>query len=164
MVNADGIGQPANAPGQEARILDWLFNEGGLTQLQALQHLAVARLAAMVYRLKGRGHSIRTELVEVPTRYGPAKVACYHLVHLAPLADYVPPDSWPMRREYLHPIDKGEQQPDLFNLPPPFQCACCCDTGKLRHAAGTYPCPAVGCQARGAAERRGEFCSPARPA
>lgn len=84
MVGADGIGAPANAPGQEQRILEWLLTEpGGLTQLQALQHLAVARLAAMVHRLKGRGHNIRTELVEVPTRYGAATVAQYHLVHLA---------------------------------------------------------------------------------
>lgn len=105
---ADGIGSPANAPGQEQRILDWLHNEpGGLTQLQALQHLAVARLAAMVYRLKGRGHVIRTELIEVGTRYGPAKVAQYHLVHLAPLRDYVPPPEWRYRPEYVHPDDRG---------------------------------------------------------
>lgn len=111
MVGPDGIGAPANAPGQEQRILDWLLTEpGGLTQLQALQHLAVARLAAMVYRLKGRGHNIRTELVETPTRYGPATVAQYHLVHLAPRA-LVP---WPKGFDagtawaFMHPDDRRE--------------------------------------------------------
>lgn len=91
--------------------MDWLLTEpGGLTQLQALQHLAVARLAAMVHRLKGRGHVIRTELVEVATRYGPAKVARYHLVHLAPRAV----EPWPGNFDaatcwaFMHPDDRRE--------------------------------------------------------
>lgn len=151
MVNADGIGQPANAPGQEARILSWLITEpGGLTQLQALQHLAVARLAAMVYRLKGRGHNIRTELVDVDTRYGPAKVARYHLVHVAkgfnvasigvPVVDVV----------YLHPDDRPRssprEQPDLFRRPT-YRCAVCCDRGLLNDGVGLVPCWADGCEA-----------------
>ena len=75
------ITQPHGAPDQKARVLDWLRTEpGGLTQLQALQHLAVARLAAVIYRLReDDGHVITTELVEMPTRYGPAQVARYHL-------------------------------------------------------------------------------------
>lgn len=110
MVTGDGIGQPANAPGQEARILAWLLTEpGGLTQLQALSELAVQRLAAMVHRLKGRGHVIRTDLVPVQTRYGEAIVARYHLVHLAP-RDQVP---WPEGFDaatawaFMHPQDRG---------------------------------------------------------
>ena len=119
MVTGDGIGQPANAPGQEQRILVWLLTEpGGLTQLQALQHLAVARLAAMVHRLKGRGHAIDTELVEVGTRYGPAKVARYRLVDLAPKAEQPHPPGIAVPNRYLHPRDRvqvGEQAPLFGN-------------------------------------------------
>jgi hypothetical protein len=180
MVNADGIGQPANAPGQEARILSWLITEtGGLTQLQALQHLAVARLAAMVYRLKGRGHSIRTELIEVPTRYGPAKVACYHLVHVAKGFNVASIGVPAVDVMLLHPDDRPEygyhyqaQLPligsggsplddaipgslRLNGRVPKYQCSVCCDQGKLRAGTGTgtVPCHAEGCRA-GAIERR----------
>lgn len=74
------VTQPTGAPDQKTRVVHWLRTEpGGLTQLQALQHLAVARLAAIVYRLRGDGFTITTELVEMPTRYGPAQVARYHL-------------------------------------------------------------------------------------
>lgn len=114
----DGIGQPANAPGQEQRILAWLLTEpGGLTQLEALQHLAVQRLAAMVYRLKGRGHVIETQLVETPTRYGPATVARYHLVYLAPKAEQPHPPGVAVPTRYLHPRDRPQppvEQPGLF--------------------------------------------------
>lgn len=72
--------QPAGAPDQKTRVLDWLrTHPDGLTQLQALGELAVARLAAVVLRLRADGHPITTELVELPTRYGPATVARYHL-------------------------------------------------------------------------------------
>lgn len=119
MVGADGIGAPANAPGQEQRILEWLLTEpGGLTQLQALQHLAVARLAAMVHRLKGRGHVIETELVEVGTRYGPAKVARYRLVYLAPKAAQAHPPGIVVPVRFLHPRDRpaarAAAQAELF--------------------------------------------------
>lgn len=82
------ITQPHGAPDQKARVLEWLrTEEGGLTQLQALQHLAVARLAAVIYRLReDDGHVITTELVEMPTRYGPAQVARYHLAPPRPAA------------------------------------------------------------------------------
>lgn len=107
-MNGDGIGQPANAPGQLERILFWLLTEpGGLTQLEALQHLAVARLAAMVYRLKERGHNIRTELVETETRYGPATVARYHLVHLASGFNAADIGVRTMLLEHLHPSDRA---------------------------------------------------------
>ena len=111
MVTGDGMGQPANAPGQEARILSWLLTEpGGLTQLEALQHLAVQRLAAMVHRLKGRGHVIRTDLVGVPTRYGEATVARYHLVHLAPRSLVPWPDDFDANTawRFMHPDDRRE--------------------------------------------------------
>lgn len=73
--------QPVGAPEQKARVLEWLQRHpDGLTQLQAFQELAVARLAAIVHRLRGDGHTITTELVEMPTRYGPAQVARYHLL------------------------------------------------------------------------------------
>lgn len=74
--------QPAGAPDQKTRVLEWLREHPeGLTQLDALQHLAVMRLAAVVLRLREDGHAITTELVEMPTRYGPATAARYHLAH-----------------------------------------------------------------------------------
>ena len=115
MVTGDGIGQPANAPGQEQRILAWLLTEpGGLTQLEALQHLAVQRLAAMVFRLKGRGHVIRTDLVALQTRYGEATVARYHLVHLAKGCNVASIGVPVVDVAQLHPDDRpqvGEQRP-----------------------------------------------------
>lgn len=160
MVGADGIGSPANAPGQEQRILAWLLTEtGGLTQLQALQHLAVQRLAAMVYRLKGRGHVIRTELVEFPTRYGPATAARYHLVHLAKGCNVASIGVPVVGVEFLHPDDRPRAMPreqqDLFRVPR-YQCTTCCDVGKLRQGTDTVPCPAVGCSARRRAEQVAE--------
>lgn len=163
MVTGDGIGQPANAPGQEARILAWLLTEpGGLTQLQALSELAVQRLAAMVHRLKGRGHNIRTELVTVPTRYGDAVVARYHLVHLAkgakPAACGLPADTL-VRLDHLHPDDRPSfaprEQPDLFRAPR-YRCATCCDMGRIRNGPGSVLCPATECAARDRLAQVGE--------
>ena len=74
--------QPHGAPGQKIRVLDYLREHPeGLTQLVALQVLAVSRLAAIVFRLKDDdGHNIVTDLVDMETRYGTAKVARYRLV------------------------------------------------------------------------------------
>ena len=159
---SDSIGSPANAPGQEQRILEWLLAEpGGLTQLQAFQHLAVQRLAAMVHRLKGRGHNIRTELVEMPTRYGPAIVAQYHLVHLAPRASEPLPAGLQARADQLHPLDRtpaGHQAGLFTDLEPPRAsgafCRTCNDTGTQATAGGgSMPCGNLECFERRYAAR-----------
>lgn len=139
MTAHDPMTQPAGAPDQKARVLEWLQSEPeGLTQLQALQHLAVARLAAIVHRLKGDGHAIVTELVEMPTRYGPAQVARYHLV---PKGGQV---CVTMVADQLEVAIEPQRVPQ-------YRCAVCCDQGKLRHGPDTEPCPAVGCLARASA-------------
>lgn len=130
---ADGITQPKGAPPQEHRILEALATRpDGLTQLEALQDLAVARLAAMVHRLKAKGHNIRTELIEVETRYGPATVARYHLVHVAKVCDYDCRTIHGLPGNFVHPGD----------------CACM-GTGKMmntsRGAIEAVPCPLIGC-------------------
>lgn len=144
MTDTPDLTQPHGAPDQKARVLEWLQSEpAGLTQLDALQHLAVARLAAIVYRLKhDDGHNIITELVEMPTRYGPAKVARYHLV---------PPGGGAV---YADGQLVGITPSLELRRIPQYRCAVCCDLGKVMDGQRgdgqpfAVPCPAVGCEAR----------------
>lgn len=64
---------------QETQVLARL-RRGPLTPLEALAELGVYRLAAVVYRLRGRGWPIETEELKTPCRGGrTARVARYHL-------------------------------------------------------------------------------------
>lgn len=71
---------------QHADVLDRL-RKGPLTPGEALSELGVMRLSAVIYDLKAEGHAITSELVEVPTRKGTARVARYTLTET--LADLV---------------------------------------------------------------------------
>ena len=51
---------------QKTAILDWLKREP-ITAIEALAHLRVMRLAARIDDLRNEGHSIRTEMIEVPS-------------------------------------------------------------------------------------------------
>lgn len=53
----------------------------GVTALDALQVLGVARMAARVYELVKAGHWIDTEMVRRGTRHGWANVALYRLIN-----------------------------------------------------------------------------------
>jgi hypothetical protein len=63
------IAPPPENPTQQDRVLALLRQAGpeGLTPLQALEHAQCFRLAAVVHRLKGEGHTIETAMVEVPS-------------------------------------------------------------------------------------------------
>jgi hypothetical protein len=52
---------------------------GGLTALDALRDFGCMRLGARVWELKRDGHRVESELVEVETRDGTARVARYRL-------------------------------------------------------------------------------------
>jgi hypothetical protein len=65
---------------QEQAILEWMRNKGPITPLEALQHCGCFRLGARIYDLKRKGYAISTEMVEVVTADGKARVARYKLV------------------------------------------------------------------------------------
>ena len=54
-------------------------NPQGITALDALKELGVARLAARINDLRDMGHWIETRMVEVPTRGGKARVAKHRI-------------------------------------------------------------------------------------
>lgn len=60
-------------PTQNQRILDYIEETGGITQLEALKELGVMRLASRISDLRKRGHRITSEMK--PSRTGTAKRA-----------------------------------------------------------------------------------------
>lgn len=57
-------------PTQNDRILDYMDEFGGITQLEALRDLGVMRLASRISDLNRRGYRIDSEMVQVKNRYG----------------------------------------------------------------------------------------------
>ena len=57
-------------PTQNERILDYIAENGSITQLEALTELGVMRLASRVSDLKRKGYNIVSENVTVKNRYG----------------------------------------------------------------------------------------------
>lgn len=57
-------------PTQNQRILDYMDEFGGITQLEALRDLGVMRLASRISDLNRRGFPIESEMVKVKNRYG----------------------------------------------------------------------------------------------
>lgn len=55
---------------QAQRVLDYMDKHGSITQLQALQEIAVMRLASRIADLKKQGYPITSEMVTVKNRYG----------------------------------------------------------------------------------------------
>ena len=49
---------------QEKQILNYLQSGKSITQLEALNMFDCMRLSARIYRLKKRGHNIKTEMIE----------------------------------------------------------------------------------------------------
>jgi helix-turn-helix protein len=60
-------------------LIDYLTRHGSITPNEALSALGIGRLSARVLDLKREGFGIATEIVEVPTRFGTAKVARYSI-------------------------------------------------------------------------------------
>jgi hypothetical protein len=64
---------------QSKQILKYLSNGHSLTPRKAQVEFGVMRLAARIKDLRDDGHAVRSEMVEVPTRNGTARVARYSL-------------------------------------------------------------------------------------
>jgi hypothetical protein len=64
---------------QSEKILRYLSNGHSLTPRKAQVEFGVMRLAARIKDLRDDGHAVRSEMVEVPTRRGTARVARYSL-------------------------------------------------------------------------------------
>lgn len=109
---------------QTDHVLDYLRNQGPLNQITAREELGVLRLGARIWDLKQRGYSIRTELVEAVSEFGPvagsdirrsgARVAQYSLVPglwpspggaSAPVPDITPEITMATRRQRRLPLD-----------------------------------------------------------
>ena len=57
-------------PTQNQRILDYINENGSITQLEALSELGVMRLASRISDLRKQGYSIISEGETVTNRYG----------------------------------------------------------------------------------------------
>ena len=57
-------------PTQNQRIIDYMTEFGGITQLEALRDLGCMRLASRISDLRRRGYIIKSERVAVKNRYG----------------------------------------------------------------------------------------------
>lgn len=57
-------------PTQNQRILDYMDENGWITQLEAIRELGVMRLASRVSDLRKRGYKITSEMMPVKNRYG----------------------------------------------------------------------------------------------
>ena len=57
---------------QEERILDYMEQFGGITQLEALADCSVMRLASRISGLRKKGYPIESEWVTVHNRFGEA--------------------------------------------------------------------------------------------
>lgn len=57
-------------PTQNQRVLDYMAENGGITQLEALKELGVMRLASRISDLRKRGYDITSSMHPVKNRYG----------------------------------------------------------------------------------------------
>lgn len=56
-------------PTQNQRILDYIEETGGITQLEAIRELGVMRLASRISDLRRQGYNIKSEFVPVKNRF-----------------------------------------------------------------------------------------------
>lgn len=56
-------------PTQAQRVLDYMNEHGSITQIEALNCLAVMRLASRISDLRRQGHNIKSETVVVKNRW-----------------------------------------------------------------------------------------------
>ena len=81
---------------QERMILDYIFENGSITTLQAIKHLGILQSPARIWGLKRRGVNIQTRRKEVEDRYGKTK----HIV------EYYIPEGEPVYVNTLEDIPK----------------------------------------------------------
>ena len=64
-----------NAMSQEDMVLDYLFEHGSITSLEAFLNFGITRLAAAIWKLRHqRGLTIKSENVSGVTRFGAQSV------------------------------------------------------------------------------------------
>lgn len=63
------MGTVQHKPTQNQRILDYITEFGGITQLEALRDLGVMRLASRISDLKKQGYAIVSKNVAVKNRF-----------------------------------------------------------------------------------------------
>lgn len=64
------MGKVEHKPTQNQRILDYIDQFGSITQLDALRHLGIMRLASRISDLKSLGYPIASETEVVKNMYG----------------------------------------------------------------------------------------------
>ena len=57
-------------PNQNKRVLEYITNKGGITQLEAWKFCGVMRLASRISDLRRRGHAFATDWIEVTNQFG----------------------------------------------------------------------------------------------
>ena len=62
---------------QTQRVLDYIHENGSITQLEALKELGVMRLASRISDLKKQGYLIISKSEAVKTRYGKTYIKRY---------------------------------------------------------------------------------------
>lgn len=85
---------------QERMILDYIFENGSITTLQAIKHLGILQSPARIWGLKRRGVNIQTRRKEVIDRYGKTK----HIV------EYFIPEGEPVCVNTLEEIAKDKAE------------------------------------------------------
>lgn len=68
-----------NISPQETAVLQFIRKNGSITAAEAVADLGVHRLAAVICSLKKKGLAIRSERIQVPTRYGVTMIARYFI-------------------------------------------------------------------------------------
>ena len=81
---------------QERMILEYIFENGSITTLQAIKDLGILQSPARIWGLKRRGVNIKTRRKEVEDRYGKTK----HIV------EYYIPEGEPVYVNTLGDISK----------------------------------------------------------
>lgn len=54
---------------QNQRVIDYMTQFGGITQIQALSDLGVMRLASRISDLRSKGYDIKKEMITVRNRF-----------------------------------------------------------------------------------------------
>ena len=58
-----------NKANQNQRVIDYMTQFGGITQIQALSDLGVMRLASRISDLRAKGFDIKKEMITVRNRF-----------------------------------------------------------------------------------------------
>ena len=64
------MGKVDHKPTQNQRILDYMDKHGSITQIEALRHCGVMRLASRISDLKSRGYAITGKMITVTNQFG----------------------------------------------------------------------------------------------